>query len=403
METTINRKQLATVLSIADAAIDRHPSCAALASICVEVNGALRVYGNPGGWLASGAYATGIDLSIPCSTTVDGSCYVNAHSFRQIVSKSKAREVVLRADGETFSVTGDGSTSTIPTVTGDTLPDSGPVPSNAVAWNATTGDLLDTIGAASHAISPDETRPHLNSCKVELSGATLRAVATDGHRLAVRERQIDATEAPAGATRDVLIPRKVVDALCRILAKCERSTSCSVLIGEAGGVTVYEVKTPLGSVRGKSVDATFPPYRQVIPRIAEYPLSVVVDAGDAIRAFKTVPANGKGTPSAHVAFRADGLDVTGEVDGAKSSASVQASTVGFGAEYADGYGKQSDDGSEKVHAGERPIGLNARYMIDALESFGGTVRAWFRGPLDGVVLERPDRGGDVDVIMPIRI
>ncbi len=64
-------------------------------------------------------------------------------------------------------------------------------------------------------MAQQDVRYYLNGMLLETDGTTLRAVATDGHRLALCELTL---EAKAKTAQQVIVPRKGVLELQRILA-----------------------------------------------------------------------------------------------------------------------------------------------------------------------------------------
>jgi DNA polymerase-3 subunit beta len=90
---------------------------------------------------------------------------------------------------------------------------------------------------------------------LETDGATLRAVATDGHRLALCELTLDAK---AKTAQQVIVPRKGVLELQRILA---HEGEVELSIG------TNHVRAQIGDVRftSKLIDGRFPEYSRVIP------------------------------------------------------------------------------------------------------------------------------------------
>jgi DNA polymerase-3 subunit beta len=123
------------------------------------------------------------------------------------------------------------------------------------------GQLRELIDRTRFAISTEETRYYLNGIyfhATESGGAkVLRAVATDGHRLARVEEPL-----PDGATGmpGVIIPRKTVNEL-RKLAE-EMQDEIAVALSDT------KIRFTLGAVQltSKLIDGTFPEYERVIPR-----------------------------------------------------------------------------------------------------------------------------------------
>jgi DNA polymerase-3 subunit beta len=121
------------------------------------------------------------------------------------------------------------------------------------------GDLKGLIEKTRFAISTEETRYYLNGIylhEVPAAGM-LRAVATDGHRLA--QAQI-ATPAGAKGMPGVIVPRKTVLEVVKLFegvdGPVEVSLSASKIRFAAGDLVLTS----------KLIDGTFPDYERVIPR-----------------------------------------------------------------------------------------------------------------------------------------
>lgn len=121
--------------------------------------------------------------------------------------------------------------------------------------------LRELIDRTRFAISTEETRYYLNGIYLhatESEGAqVLRAVATDGHRLARVEEPL-----PDGAAGmpGVIIPRKTVNEL-RKLAE-ESQDEITIRLSDT------KIRFDIGAVQltSKLIDGTFPEYDRVIPR-----------------------------------------------------------------------------------------------------------------------------------------
>ena len=106
------------------------------------------------------------------------------------------------------------------------------------------------------AMAQQDVRYYLNGMLMELRPGLVRAVATDGHRLALSEAESEERE--AGETQ-VILPRKAVLELGRLLA-------------DQGGEIEMEISTNHMRIRfeensftSKLIDGRFPDYERVIP------------------------------------------------------------------------------------------------------------------------------------------
>lgn len=105
------------------------------------------------------------------------------------------------------------------------------------------------------AMAQQDVRYYLNGTLLETSGSSLRAVATDGHRLSMAETTL--SEA-ATTAQQVIVPRKGVLELQRILGG---EGELELSIGS------NHVRAQIGDIRftSKLIDGKFPEYGRVIP------------------------------------------------------------------------------------------------------------------------------------------
>ncbi|MCO6418847.1 DNA polymerase III subunit beta [Siccirubricoccus sp. KC 17139] len=123
------------------------------------------------------------------------------------------------------------------------------------------GQLRELIDRTRFAISTEETRYYLNGIFLHATESegekVLRAVATDGHRLARVEEPLP--EGAAGIP-GVIIPRKTVNEV-RKLAE-ETQEEIQVRLSDT------KIRFDIGTIQltSKLIDGTFPEYDRVIPR-----------------------------------------------------------------------------------------------------------------------------------------
>ncbi len=116
-------------------------------------------------------------------------------------------------------------------------------------------ELLRLLEKTHFSMAQQDVRYYLNGMLLEIDGQVLRAVATDGHRLALCET---ALAAKAKASQQVIVPRKGVLELQRVLTD---EGVAEVAIG------TNHVRAQIGDVRftSKLIDGRFPEYSRVIP------------------------------------------------------------------------------------------------------------------------------------------
>ena len=130
----------------------------------------------------------------------------------------------------------------------------------SVSFGLAAAELRGLIDRAEFAISTEETRYYLNGIYFHATDAEgtkiLRAVATDGHRLARVEAPL-----PDGAENmpGVIVPRKTIGELRKLIDET----------GEAVDIAMSDTKIRFGFgkaiLTSKLIDGTFPDYERVIP------------------------------------------------------------------------------------------------------------------------------------------
>jgi DNA polymerase-3 subunit beta len=229
--------------------------------------------------------------------------------------------------------------------------------------------VLSLIGKVKHAVSADETRPHVNSVLVEYDAAHFRVVATDGHRLSVASAPCECSP------MSILIPLATLPTLLSLEGA---KTAMFGATGSRASLVVVDgdVRTALGFAL---VDATFPPWAQVIPK---------AKSGDRVQVGRAGFADAIDAVSKAASARAGGVSLS-FVDG-------EARIKAEGPETGDGFDAVPCHGSTKT-----ALSVNARYMLDALAQLDDAdeVDLQIGGELDPLVVH----GQSVThVVMPMR-
>ncbi|MEK9713098.1 MAG: DNA polymerase III subunit beta [Thalassolituus sp.] len=116
--------------------------------------------------------------------------------------------------------------------------------------------LRHIIDRASFAMAQQDVRYYLNGMLLEVTADSLRAVATDGHRLATCVTPVSGlTE-----SRQIILPRKGVLEMAKLLTDAEASVSLSLSANH------LRAHTDEFTFTSKLVDGKFPDYSRVIPK-----------------------------------------------------------------------------------------------------------------------------------------
>ncbi len=116
--------------------------------------------------------------------------------------------------------------------------------------------LKRIIDKTAFAMATQDVRYYLNGLLIEISENRIRAVATDGHRLAMCTQAIDL---PFAGVQQSIVPRKGVLELSRLLEDSEEETEITI------GDNFLRVELPELTFTTKLVDGKYPNYEAVIP------------------------------------------------------------------------------------------------------------------------------------------
>jgi DNA polymerase-3 subunit beta len=205
-------------------------------------------------------------------------------------------------------------------------------------------DLKLLIEKTRFAISTEETRYYLNGIylhHVDAGGPNrLRAVATDGHRLA--QVEVEAPEGSQGMP-GVIVPRKTVLELAKLIEDSEASVEVSL--------STSKVRFVLDglTLTSKLIDGTFPDYERVIPRHNDKHLEVDTRLfTGAVDRVSTISSEKGRAVKLNIA--ADKVVLS--VNNPESGSAEEEIAASYGAEPLD-------------------IGFNSRYLLDIASQFKG--------------------------------
>src|SRR3569833_128912 len=204
---------------------------------------------------------TGTDLEVELVATASASVQAAGDITvpgRKLLDIFKAlpekTSVTLTTEGDRVSLKGGRSRFTLSTLPAAEFP----VVDEINAQQTLTvgqGEFRRLIDKTHFSMAQQDVRYYLNGMLLETEGKSLRAVATDGHRLALCEVALDEG---AKTSQQVIVPRKGVLELQRTLGT---DGKIELAIG------TNHIRAQIGAIRftSKLIDGRFPEYGRVIP------------------------------------------------------------------------------------------------------------------------------------------
>ena len=332
---------------------------------------------------------TDLDISVSESVVAEvkqpGEVTVPALMLYEIVRKLGGDDLMVtlcaKEDEESkVMITAGASNFDLPSLPANEFPDF-EVDGDEKGFKLKASVLQSLFAKTKHAVSNEEARYYLNGVYLHLCDSVdgkkvLRAVATDGHRLARVQ-----TEMPENAIdfEGVIVPKKAVNEIVKLLEdytdEVEISISGKTIVIFAGNIILSS----------KLIDGKFPDYEKVIPDANDRELEVAKD--DLVRSIDLVISVSNDKTKAVKVNIGDSkviLSATSEINGnARGSQEVNA---------------------HYSHNDNVVLGFNSKYMIDSLSAIETkTARFMLSKSYGAVILKSPDNDNDMYILMPIEI
>ena len=372
MKVTVERAELLKSLSHVHRVVERRNTIPILANVLIKAaKGTLELK------------ATDLDLevveSVPAETGQAGATTVPAHVLYDIVRKlPDGAQVQLEAGGErgTLTVRASRARFSLQTLPEADFPDLA-AGEFSHTFKVKGAEFRRLVDKTQFAISTEETRYYLNGIYLHVTEAggkpMLRAVATDGHRLAQAE-----LEAPAGSQGlpGVIVPRKTVAEIQKLLEDKEAEVTISL--------SATKIRVQVGAIvlTSKLIDGTFPDYGRVIPQGNDKTL--IVDKDEFAAAVDRVSTVSSERGRAVKLSLGDGKMVL-SVTNPDSGSATEELEVDYTAEPLD-------------------IGFNSRYLLDITSQLeGDTAELKLADPGSPTLVRDSTKTDALYVLMPMRV
>jgi DNA polymerase-3 subunit beta len=372
MKLTIERAVLLTALSHVQSVVERRNTIPILSNVLLEADGDKLAL-----------TATDLDIAVvekhSAKVSKPGATTVAAHTFYDIVRKlpegaeveltftAAEQRLDLRAGRSSFKLSCLPKED-FPVMAAGELPHGFTLPAD---------QLRRLIDKTRFAISTEETRYYLNGIYLHAASSAgvpmLRAVATDGHRLARVESPL-----PAGAAGmpGVIVPRKTVNELRKLLEGS--ATEARIELSET------KIRFAIGDLVlvSKLIDGAFPEYERVIPRdndkVMEVDSKAFAAAVDRVATISTEKSR-----AVKMSLKPEGIEL--------SATSPD-------------QGSASEQLTASYSAAPIEVGYNSRYLLDiAGQIEGENARFLLADALAPTVVRDPSDDGALYVLMPMRV
>jgi DNA polymerase III subunit beta len=369
MDFTIDRSTLLKPLGHIYSVVERRNTIPILSNVLIETNSSQVSF-----------TATDMDMDIVetarCLVLSQGKVTVSAHTLYDIARKLvDGSEISVKLIDTNLEVSAGKSKFILPTLPVDDYPVMTEI-ENGNKFSLQSVDLASLIDNTKFAISLEETRYYLNGIFLHVPESKkdkLRAVATDGHRLAQAEIPL-----PSGAENipSIILPRKAVGEIRKLTDGTDGLIE--IIISD----TKAKFNFPNAVLTTKLIDGSFPDYQRVIPK--ENLNKLIVSNSDFSKAIDRVS-----TVSLEKS-RAVKLSLNNNL----LSLNVSSHDLGNATEEL-----EIDYNYDNLE-----IGFNAKYLLDiAAQIQGKEIEMLLSDSASPALITDPDQDGVIFVLMPMRV
>ncbi|AAF82815.1 DNA polymerase III subunit beta [Xylella fastidiosa] len=233
--------------------------------------------------------------------------------------------------------------------------------------------LKELIERTAFAMAQQDVRYYLNGLLFDLRDTKLRCVATDGHRLALCETELEQAK---DLKRQIILPRKGVMELQRLLEGSDRQIELEIARNH------IRMKSFDVTFTSKLIDGSFPDYEGVIPIGADREVKVAREVlRDALQRA-AILSNEK--------YRGVRIEVS------PGQLKINA------------HNPEQEEAQEEIEAQTivdgLAIGFNVNYLLDALSSLRGDfVNIQLRDSNSSALIRESNSEKSLQVVMPLRL
>lgn len=370
MQFTINRETLLKPLQAVTAVIERRQTLPILANIFLNLKDNL-------------LFLLGTDMEVELTGRVtlekvekEGKTTAPARKLMDICrSLPEGSDLKFQQKGDKFILQCGRSRFNLATLPATEFPISESVTnetSEQLSFVLSQKQLRALMEATNFAMAQQDVRYYLNGMLWELGKGSLRAVATDGHRLALSVKEA----ASVSGKNQIIVPRKAIHELLRLLN--DNESDLKVLLSN----NQLRVDMQDYTFTSKLIEGKFPDYDRVIPQSGDKVLTVDRDLLKLSLARVGILSNDK--------YRSVCLEMKNNV------LRIFANNLDQ---------EDAEDHLDVLYSGEHiTIAFNINYLMDVLNSLpAGFVKMTLTSTEASVRLEAFEESSSIYVIMPMRL
>lgn len=316
----------------------------------------------------------GIQCHVPVEVIEEGIIIVPARHFTEIVRKLPDHVITIeKTASNEVAIAYEESQLSLKTMSESEYPNI-PEVQGEQGIKIKASVFKQIIRQTVFAAGVDEGRPLFTGILFEYEEDTLRLIATDTHRLALRQGKIDNNISDPSTC---IVPAKILAELARLMHDDEET--CEIIISK--NLVSFKVANLL--IISRLIDGQFPNYRQVIPETHNLRITVknskFKEAVERISLFTMLNDNSN---TVHVKIEENMMVVSSQ------------SEMGQGYEQI----------SIEAHGVPVSISFNAKYLLDVFKVLEAEmVTVDFTGPLSPCIIRPAESDNYIYLLLPIRV
>ncbi len=251
MQFQIARDALLKPLQLVSGVVERRSTLPVLSNLLLELQGNRLTLTSSNQELELSAEVEVSDMQ------AEGRITASARKLSDICrSLPEDSEIRFAVTGAQLHVNSGRSNFTLATLPAEDFPKSDNE-IDTIALTLNQEQLSELLDSTSFAMAQKDFRPYLNGMLIEVDSASLRAVATDGHRLALHTIQVENSTAEK---QRLILPRRSAMELARLLQDPEEPVTIT------GGAGHFRAQMNSCTLVSKLVNSRYADYERVIPR-----------------------------------------------------------------------------------------------------------------------------------------